>query len=220
MGDVMQRASERVQRVILTPSSHVAASTNHLDALLTRTTWLPPRSYAVRQSSVRHPSRAIRFHAFETRRATRSESNKQLTSLSIVLRKCAGVPRRTAVAAAAGVGAVGSLTTLALAYREPLNRCRCGRRKDKDDDDEDEDERASTSTPCAFWPRAHCARCRKRTPAGVAMSFLFSPAYVAVASGVTALAAHVVGTKSIRAARAAASAVSRFVARRRRHSSP
>jgi hypothetical protein len=82
MGDVIERASERVQLVILTPSSHVAASTNHLDALLTRTTWLPPRSYAVRQSSVRHPSRAIRFHAFETRRATRSESNKQLTSLS------------------------------------------------------------------------------------------------------------------------------------------
>jgi hypothetical protein len=110
---------------------------------------------------------------------------------------------------------VGSLTTLALAYREPLNRCRCGRRKDEDEDEDEDAERASASRPRAFWPRAHCARCRKRTPAGVAMSFLFSPAYVAVASGVTALAAHVVGTKSIRAARAAASAVSRLVARRR-----
>lgn len=166
-------------------------------------------------SIARDPVSHVRNPTDDTQSKVKQTTN---LSLSIVLHECAGVPRRTAVTAAAGVGAVGSLTTLALAYREPLNRCRCGRRKDKDD--EDEDERASTATPRAFWPRAHCARCRKRTPAGVVMSFLFSPAYVAVASGVTALAAHVVGTKSLRAARASASAVSRFVARRRRHSSP
>lgn len=112
----------------------------------------------------------------------------------------AGVPRRTAVAVSAAVGAVGSLATLALAYREPLNRCRC--------------ERASASGGASasgrsFPPRAHCARCRKRTRFGVALSFVFSPAYVAVMSGATALAAHEVGRRALRMCRRAFRGVGR-----------
>ena len=53
----------------------------------------------------------------------------------------AGVPRRTAVAAASTVGAMGSFTTLALAYREPLNRCRCdATTSERVEDDADEPE--------------------------------------------------------------------------------
>lgn len=86
---VVYSTTRRVRLVIPSSSSHAAASTNHLDALLTQTTWLPPRSYAVRQLSVRHPSRAIRFPSFETRWATHNKSNKQLTSLSLSLsRSC------------------------------------------------------------------------------------------------------------------------------------
>lgn len=96
------------------------------------------------------------------------------------------------------MGAIGSLVTLSLAYREPLNRCRCG-------------DAASTSTAAdaetprenrrarggKFPPRAHCARCRKRTRFGVTLSFIFSPAYVAVVSGTTALVAHEFGRRSL-----------------------
>jgi hypothetical protein len=197
----------------------------HIAAAATHSTRFSPGPHGCRRGRVRRGDRRCVIHRARlesrpsSRRTTRTTKSIKLSnrslSPSLVRDARAGVPRRTAVAAAAGVGAVGSLTTLALAYREPLNRCRCGRRKDEDEDEDEDAERASASRPRAFWPRAHCARCRKRTPAGVAMSFLFSPAYVAVASGVTALAAHVVGTKSIRAARAAASAVSRLVARRR-----
>ena len=111
----------------------------------------------------------------------------------------AGVPRRTAVAAASTVGAMGSFTTLALAYREPLNRCRCDAttsERVEDDADEPEEPRdeartkAKTKKKKSKSPfRAHCPKCRKRTNAGVALSFLFSPLYVAIASGITAAAA-------------------------------
>lgn len=111
----------------------------------------------------------------------------------------AGVPRKTAVATSAAVGALGSLVTLALAYREPLNRCRCERASASG---------ASTSGR-SFPPRAHCARCRKRTRFGVALSFVFSPAYVAVMSGTTALAAHEFGRRTLRMCRRAFRGVGR-----------
>ena len=133
----------------------------------------------------------------------------------------AGVPRRTAVAAASTVGAMGSFTTLALAYREPLNRCRCDATTSEpveDDADEPEEPRdeartkAKTKKKQSKSPfRAHCPKCRKRTNAGVALSFLFSPLYVAVASGITAAAAHAAGARSLRLARGlAADARARF----------
>jgi hypothetical protein len=113
----------------------------------------------------------------------------------------AGVPRRAAVAAASTVGALGSLTTLALAYREPLNRCRCRSMDASTSSGADAD--AAPSTPerrraRRGWYRAHCARCRKRTKLGVALSFIFSPAYVACASGATAFAAHALGQTAVR----------------------
>ena len=144
---------------------------------------------------------------------------KRLTNLHSFLR--AGVPRRTAVAAASTVGAMGSFTTLALAYREPLNRCRCDAttsERVEDDADEPEEPRdeartkAKTKKKKSKSPfRAHCPKCRKRTNAGVALSFLFSPLYVAIASGITAAAAHAAGARSLRLARGlAADARARF----------
>ena len=132
----------------------------------------------------------------------------------------AGVPRRTAVAAASTVGAMGSFTTLALAYREPLNRCRCDAttservEDDADEPEEPRDEARKTKTKKKQSKspfRAHCPKCRKRTNAGVALSFLFSPLYVAIASGITAAAAHAAGARSLRLARGlAADARARF----------
>jgi len=132
----------------------------------------------------------------------------------------AGVPRRTAVAAASTVGAVGSLTTLALAYREPLNRCRCdattseSEEPSRDESAAAEEDGAATKTPRKKKQsrfRAHCAKCRKRTNVGVAMSFLFSPLYVGVASGITAAAAHLASRAGARFARGlAADARARF----------
>ena len=131
----------------------------------------------------------------------------------------AGVPRRTAVAAASTVGAMGSFTTLALAYREPLNRCRCDATTSEpveDDADEPDEPRAEARTKTKKKQskspfRAHCPKCRKRTNAGVALSFLFSPLYVAIASGITAAAAHAAGARSLRLARGlAADARARF----------
>ena len=98
----------------------------------------------------------------------------------------AGVPRRTAVAAASTVGAMGSFTTLALAYRAPLNRCRCSRA----------DRRAGPFS----W---HCERCLKRTGKGVLVSFLTSPLYVAGAAVGLVHCAHVAGTPLLQAARGA-----------------
>lgn len=117
----------------------------------------------------------------------------------------AGVPRRVAITSAAAVGALGSLATLIFAYREPLNRCRCSRI-----------EVASTSSRGRKSFRAHCARCRKRTRLGVAVSFVFSPCYVAVASGATALCAHVVGRKCVGAMRKLVRGASERARRRRR----
>jgi len=117
---------------------------------------------------------------------------------------------------------VGSLTTLALAYREPLNRCRCDATTSESEDASRDGEDAAAAEGDGAAPkttrkkkqspfRAHCAKCRKRTNVGVAMSFLFSPLYVAVASGITAAAAHFASRAGARFARGlAADARARF----------
>ena len=79
-----------------------------------------------------------------------------------------GVAKVTAVAAASTVGAMGSFTTLALAYREPLNRCRCDAatsERVEDDADEPEEPRdeartkAKTKKQQSKSPfRAHCPK--------------------------------------------------------------